>query len=384
MELRNHLSAVRKARGVAAADLARRAGVSRQTIYAIEAGSYVPNTEVTLRLARELEVPVEQLFSLGGAEPSSQVRPQPVPFEVLSALPTAKGLPVRLCRVGDRLVGVPVQAVPYQIPEADGVMIAASKATRGDGQQASLSPFPPQDEPGTAVQRRIAIAGCDPASGLVARMAERKSEGGLEIVSAPASSKLALKWLQQGKVHIAGAHIEDAETGEFNLPYLRRHWPDEDFAVVNFARWEEGLVTAPGNPLGIKTVAALAHRGVRFINREPGSGSRSLLDRMLKDAQVPAAKVGGYERIAYGHLAAAYLVHTGDADCCLATRSAANAFGLDFVPLRAERYDFVLRRETLELPAVQMFLDVLQRSNLRRKLEVLAGYDTSQTGAVLA
>ncbi|MBS1832145.1 MAG: molybdate metabolism transcriptional regulator, partial [Acidobacteria bacterium] len=88
--------------------------------------------------------------------------------------------------------------------------------------------------------------------------------------------------------------------------------------------------------------------------------------------------------IAYGHLAAAYLVHTGDADCCLATRSAANAFGLDFVPLRAERDGVVLRREALELPAVQMFLDVLQRSNLRRKLEVLAGYDTSQTGAVLA
>lgn len=380
MELRNHLSAVRKARGVAAADLAKRAGISRQTIYAIEAGSYVPNTEVTLRLARELEVPVEELFSLAG--PEAGVLPPPVPVEVLSAQPAAKGAALRLCRVGDRLVGVPVQAVPYQIPESDGVMVAVEKGTKKDRSTpgCAVSPF----VSGAESYRRIAVAGCDPAAGLVARMAERKGDGGLEIVNVPGSSKLVLDWMQQGKVHIAGAHIEDTATGEFNLPYLRRQWPREDFAVVSFARWEEGLVTAPGNPLGIQTVSGLTRRGVRFVNREAGSGSRALLDRLLDEGGIPTAKVQGYERVAYGHLAAAYLVHTGDADCCLATRSAANAFHLDFVPLRAERYDFVLRRETLDVPAVQTFLDVLQRSSLRRKLEVLAGYDTSQTGAVLA
>ncbi|BDC49538.1 hypothetical protein F183_A18540 [Bryobacterales bacterium F-183] len=372
MELRNKLGAVRRARGVAAAELAKRAGISRQTIYAIEAGSYVPNTEVTLRLARELEVSVEELFSLEGSE----VAPTAVPFEVLSAAPAAKGAAVRLCRVGDRLIGVPVQAAPYQIPESDGVI-----AKVGAKLQASLSPFAPAETGGA---RGIVVAGCDPASGLVARMAERKSEGGLEIVSAPASSKLALEWVQQGKVHVAGAHIEDVETGEFNLPYLRRQWPREEFAVIQFARWEQGFVVTPGNPLGLKTAAGLARSGVRFVNREAGSGSRALLDRLLADAGLPTAKVQGYDRVAHGHLAAAYAVSTGDADCCLATRSAANAFGLDFVPVRAERYDFVLRRQMLDLPAVQMFLDVLQRSQLRRKLEVLAGYDTTHMGAVLA
>jgi molybdate-binding protein len=317
---------------------------------------------------------VEELFSLAG--PEASVLPPPVPVEVLSAQPAAKGAAMRLCRVGDRLVGVPVQAVPYQIPESDGVMVAAGGGNKAD----RVAPF----AAGAESYRRITVAGCDPAAGLVARMAERQGDGGLEIVNVPGSSKLVLDWLQQGKVHIAGAHIEDTATGEFNLPYLRRQWPREDFAVVSFARWEEGLVTAPGNPLGIQTVSGLTRRGVRFVNREPGSGSRALLDQLLADAGVPTSKVHGYERVAYGHLAAAYLVHTGDADCCLATRSAANAFHLDFVPLRAERYDFVLRRETLDVPAVQTFLDVLQRASLRRKLEVLAGYDTSQTGAVLA
>jgi putative molybdopterin biosynthesis protein len=184
-------------------------------------------------------------------------------------------------------------------------------------------------------------------------------------------------------VHIAGSHLEDPDTGEFNLPFLRSRYPDEDLTVVTFARWEEGFVVAPGNPKKIKRAGDLSVKGVSFVNREPGSGSRALLDRMLADSAVPSAKIRGYERVAYGHLAAAFSVLSGDADCCLATRSAAQTFGLDFVPLRSERYDLVMRRATLELPAVQSFVDVLQRAVLRRKLEVLAGYDTAQTGTVL-
>jgi len=127
-----------------------------------------------------------------------------------------------------------------------------------------------------------------------------------------------------------------------------------------------------------------ARRGVRLVNREAGSGSRALLDNLLAEAGVPHTKLAGYQRVAYGHLAAAYAVCSYEADCCIATRSAAQTFGLHFVPIQSERYDFVMRGKSLELPAVQSFLDVLQRASLRRKLEVLAGYDTAQTGVVLA
>jgi len=95
-------------------------------------------------------------------------------------------------------------------------------------------------------------------------------------------------------------------------------------------------------------------------------------------------RIQGYERVAHGHLAAAYCVVSREADVCLATRSAAKTFGLDFTPLHSERYDLVIRKRTADLPAVKAFLDVLQRSTLRRKLEVLAGYDTSETGSVVA
>ena len=115
----NRLAQVRKTRGVGASDLARRVHVSRQTIYAIEAGTYVPNTEVALNLARELEVTVDELFSL---QPGSQKSPESLAAEVLSAAAPAKGQPVRICQIGSRWIGVPVSASPYYLPEADGIV----------------------------------------------------------------------------------------------------------------------------------------------------------------------------------------------------------------------------------------------------------------------
>jgi putative molybdopterin biosynthesis protein len=290
------------------------------------------------------------------------------------ATPPAKGQPVRICQVGSRWVTVPVSATPYYMPDADGIVKRASRATG----RADLFIFA-KDE---AAQRRLVLAGCDPASSLLSNMVERIS--GVEIISAAASSKLALTWLKEGKVHIAGSHLEDPKTGEFNLPFVREVLPDDDLNVITFARWEEGLIVASGNPKRIRKPEDLTHRGVRFVNRERGSGSRALLDKLLQQTAVPATKVSGYDRVAYGHLAAAYCVLSGDADACIATRSAAQTFGLDFISLHSARYDLVMRKKTAALPAAKAFLDVLQRATLRRKLEMLAGYDTSQTGTLLA
>ena len=369
--VQSRLAEIRKSRGVGAADLARRVRVSRQTIYAIELGTYVPNTEVALHLARDLEVGIDELFLLQEGHPK---RSESVAAEVLSSGPFVKGQPVRVCQIGSRWVSVPVSASPFYMPEADGVI----KKTGKRNSRADLIVFAKEE----AAQKRLVIAGCDPATGLLAHMVEKIS--GVEIVSAAASSKLALTWLSEGKVHVAGSHLEDPKTGEFNLPYISKQFPDEDFSVVTFARWEEGFVVAAGNPKRIRKVEDLARKNVRFVNREPGSGSRGLLDNLLDKAGMNGKKLHGYDRIAHGHLAAAYSVLSREADVCLATRSAAQTFRLDFVPLHSERYDLVMRKRTADLPAMKAFLDVLQRATLRRKLEVLAGYDTSQTGTVLA
>ncbi|MBL8241108.1 MAG: helix-turn-helix domain-containing protein [Bryobacterales bacterium] len=370
VRVENRLAQIRKSRGVGASDLARRVNVSRQTIHAIEAGTYVPNTEVALHLARHLEVSVDELFAL---KEDAAAGPELLSADMLSAEPAVPGQPVRVSQVGSRWVSVPVSALPFYMPEADGIVKSAGRA-KGRAQMLVFA----NDG---AARKRLVLAGCDPATGLLTSMVEKSS--GVEVVAAGASSRLALHWMVEGKVHIAGSHLEDPKSGEFNLPFLRKQFPGEELTVVTFARWEEGFVVAPGNPKGIQKPEDLARRGTRIANREPGSGSRALLDRLLETAGVETARVFGYNKVAFGHLAAAYTVVTGEADACLATRSAAQAFHLDFVPLHSARYDLVMRRQTAQLPAVQAFLDVLQRAALRRKLEVLAGYDTSTTGAIV-
>jgi putative molybdopterin biosynthesis protein len=362
----NRLNSIRKARGLSAAELARHAGVSRQTIHAIEAGAYVPNTVVALRLASLLETTVEEIFEL---PPPDAAKPQQLRAAVLSRAVIHAGTPVRLCEIGERQVAVPVNGAPFCLPEADAIV---AKAMRGAWADLSVIAEPP------AGVKAVLVAGCDPAIGLLAR--EVRREASIELIAAAASSRLALEWLKEGKVHIAGSHLRDAATGEFNLPYLRRQFPGEDLVIITFAHWEEGFLTAPGNPLGICEAGDLARPGLRMVNREQGAGSRALLDRLLKGAGLAPARVSGYDCLAQGHLAAAYAVYRGDADCCIATRSAALAFGLGFVPLEQERYDFVLRRESLKLQPVQAVLDTLQRSSLRRRLESQAGYETAHTG----
>jgi molybdate-binding protein/DNA-binding XRE family transcriptional regulator len=353
-----------------ASDLAKRVGVTRQTIYAIEAGSYVPNTEVTLQLARVLEVRVEELFSLPIEPPEDAAT---VHSEYLGQHLPANGQAVRVCRVGARWVSVPVDARPYHLPEADAVVAGSSKH-----QKAKLCLFSEEE----SLRNKIVLAGCDPATSLLARMVERLS--GIEIVHAPASSQLALDWLKEGKVHIAGSHLQDPDTSEFNIPFIRRQFANRDMAIVTFARWEEGFVVAPGNPKNIRGAEDLHRKNVTLMNREPGSGSRALLDTLIGKLSLKPKEILGYNHVAFGHLSAAHAVLTGEGDCCIATRSAAQTFGLDFVPLRSEQYDFVLHRETFRLAAVEALIDALQRASLRRKLETLAGYDTSQTGVVRA
>jgi molybdate-binding protein len=172
--------------------------------------------------------------------------------------------------------------------------------------------------------------------------------------------------------------LRDAATGEFNLPFLS----EEDFVVVTFAHWEQGLVVARGNPLGIRGVGDLA--GLRMWNREEGAGARQLLEERMREAGMRANDVVGLGRVARGHLAVAYQVAQGAADACVATRASARAFGLEFVALQRERYDLVMRRSLMQQKgAAEGLLDVLQRAVLRRKLEGLAGYDTRETGRVV-
>jgi putative molybdopterin biosynthesis protein len=373
MQTRNNLAVIRQKRGFAVATLAAQISVKRQTIYAIEAGSYIPNTLVALKLAQALEVSVEDLFSIEeerNALPSFEQVDFLVPSHGETLQPSQL---VRLGRVGRRVVAVPASPIPTALPNADGLVLKINRLNRGTVQ--------PLDEE-VSRANALVVAGCDPGMSVLASQLRRFSDA--QLIVAGCSSSQALRWLKEKRIHVAGTHLRDESTGESNLPAVRKLFPRGGYRVITFANWEEGLVVARGNPKGVRRIEDLSRKGVRFVNRERGAGSRFLLDSLLQKQGIAPSAVRGYEQTAYGHIPAAWYVHSGEVDCCIAVRAAAQAFGLGFVPLVTERYDLIVPEAYLDLQPVQIMLDVMNRSSLKRELEALGGYDTSQTGRVVA
>ena len=366
--IENHLAAFRQKRGYAAAQLAKLAGVSRQTVYAIEAGTFVPNTALALRLARLLETGVEDLFVLSGENPAPELRTARATL-IPGGEPAQPGQPVELGRVDRRLIASSPSPIPWYFPASDAVV---EGAVRRSG-KARVRVFHADED----FRNRIVVAGCDPAISVLARHVQA---AGVDLVLAHRNSSQALALLKDGSVHIAGTHLRDETSGESNIPEIGRLFPKKSVAVITFAVWEEGIVTARGNPKGIRGVEDFARKDIRIVNREAGAGSRRLLDSRLERLGIESRRVTGYEREILGHLPAAWQVQSGAADGCIATRGAARVFGLGFLPLMSERYDFVIRRQHLSLPAVQTLFDILGRTNFRRELETLGGYDTRSAG----
>jgi len=370
MDVQNNLTELRQKRGISAAKLAAAVGVSRQTIYAIESGKYVPNAVVVLKLADVLGVAVEEVFRLQSSQPPT-ARVEEV--ELLSEDWSARaGQPVALCRVSGRLIGAPPEAGTWSLPEADGVLVnlkgsakTASKAcveVLGDGQK---------------FDDRVLMAGCDPGASVLVRHLRRQ---GVELVMSYQNSSRSLELLKKGLIHIAGTHILAGQSGESNLPKIHKMFGEDEVAVFSFALWEEGIAVAPGNPKEIRGIEDLARREVRISNREVGAGSRVLLDSLLAKAGIGGELVSGYDKIALGHLPSARQVQMGKADCCMNTSAAARVFGLDMVPLVSKRYDLVLYKKYLRLPQVQAVLDTLARASFRHELESLGGYEMKMAG----
>jgi putative molybdopterin biosynthesis protein len=232
-----------------------------------------------------------------------------------------------------------------------------------------------------SINRQVALAGCDPAISLAADYLNRSGGGGL--FAFVLGSGAAIDALNRGEIHVAGIHLVDEESGECNLPYLRRHLTGPEHVVVTFAEWEEGLLVAAGNPKAVRSISDLAQANVRFINREPGSGARRLLDRQLAAQGILPGRVHGYDHAVRSHLELAWMINAGLADAGIGVQTAALAFGLGFIPLQRERYDLVIPRLHYEThPGVKALLDILFSGSFRAEIEALGGYDTRASGKV--
>ena len=194
--------------------------------------------------------------------------------------------------------------------------------------------------------------------------------------------------LQRREAHLAGAHLLDEETGDYNVGHVRRVLSSQGVRVVlvGFVGRVQGLIVERGNPLDIRSVEDLARDDVRFVNRQPGAGTRLLLDHELRRRAMTPDQVTGYAREEGSHVAVAAAVASGAADCALGIQAAAQAHGLDFVPLSNERYDLVIPVEHYESALLAPLLTLLRRpdADFLQAVAALGGYTTESMGKVLA
>jgi putative molybdopterin biosynthesis protein len=202
-------------------------------------------------------------------------------------------------------------------------------------------------------------------------------QGLMLLFSLPVGSLDGLVYLRQGLCQISGSHLLD-ENGNYNTSFVRHLFPDRDVKIITLAHRNQGLMVAEGNPKGVKELADLAQPNIRFVNRNPGSGTRLWLDTNLRSRKIPVDHIHGYENTVKTHTEAAALIQAGKADAAIGLQAAAHQHGLDFIPLFEERYDLVLPREQEKFLAP--LLDYIQTNGFRKSLVSLPGYNTAHSG----
>lgn len=284
-------------------------------------------------------------------------------------------------RVGDALLAAPIArgaGVITSLVRADGIVVLP----RGvQGQEAGTKVRVRLYRAPDALERTIfAIGSHDMTLDLLAQYLMLR---GRRLVSANVGSQGGLVALRRGEAHLAGTHLLDPLTGEYNISALHMYLPDTPVQLITWVGREQGLLVSKGNPRGIQSLADLAREDVTFVNRQRGAGTRVLLDYHLGRLGILAEQVRGYDQEEYTHLAVAAAVASGRATTGLGITAAARALELDFIPLFHERYDLAIPCRFLHDGLLDPLFELTRDAPFRLAVAALPGYDISQMGHVV-
>lgn len=287
---------------------------------------------------------------------------------------------VSVGEVGDKVMVTPISrgaGVITSLVRADGILkIPRFSEGQDAGDRVVVHLYRSKNEIKRTV---VAIGSHDLTIDLLAQfLAER--DGGFRLMSANVGSLGGLVALRRGEAHLAGSHLLDPAIGIYNESYIKRYVPDREIVVVTLVGRQQGWIVPAGNPRGLSGWLDAADPDLQFVNRQRGAGTRVLLDYELSQRGVDPAKMRGYEREEYTHLAVAAAVASGAADVGLGIMGAARALDLDFVPLASEQYELVIPLEYYESALLRPLLDTLNDDRFKSAVDQLPGYDTNPMG----
>ncbi len=333
-------------------------------------------------IAREILQPALEKF-LGCAAPVYPTVRAVVPKKIASHLGLEEFIRVTLGRVGEKLVAVPLArgaGVITTMVHADGLLrIPSLVEGLNAGEEIEVSLLRPERD----IENTVLCTGShDLAIGVLEDQLKLRHPE-LKIAATNVGSLGGLLALQRGETHIAGTHLLDAETGVYNIPDIKRTIPKTPVVLIHLAEREQGLLVARGNPKTIGGLKDLTGKDIQFVNRQPGSGTRVLLDYELKKRLVDPDSIRGYEREEFTHMAVGVAVASGLADAGLGVRAAAQALGLDFIPISSEPYDLLFLRSFFDSERGAWLMEAIRCDAFKRAISSLGGYDARRSGEVL-
>ncbi len=323
---------------------------------------------------------LEQWFHQPEEEPA--VRPAVLSKTVMSGLKYREFVRVRLGQVGEKLTASPLgrgSGVVSSFMKADGILEIPQEV---EGLNAgSAVPVRLLKPPALFSRALVVIGSHDPLLDEVADLL-RIADPSLSMSSSHVGSMGGIMAVKRGEAHAAGVHLLDEESGGYNTAFIRRYFPQGGVCLVECVGRTQGLMLPPGNPKGVAGIRDLTAPGLRYVNRQKGSGTRILIDYLCKKEGIDAAEICGYDREEFTHTSVAVQIASGTADAGMGIYSAAKLYGLDFLPVCMEQYDLLIPDSAWDTEPVQRLIDVLQSQAFRDRLEAMGGYQADRPGRI--
>ena len=302
---------------------------------------------------------------------------------VVSGLKYQEYVRLRLGYVGNSLMASPLprgSGVVSSFMKADG-MLEVPQGTEGyhAGEEVRIRLL---KDKGQLRNTLVVIGSHDPLLDELADLIHREDRR-ISLSSAHVGSMGGIMAVRRGEAHAAGIHLLDTETGEYNRRYIKKYFPHGGVYLVRCVGRQQGLMLQKGNPLGLQSFADIAREGVRYVNRQKGSGTRILTDYLCQKEGIDPDRIYGYEREEVTHNAVAVQIAEGSADAGMGIYSAAKLYKLDFLPICVEEYDLLVPEKVWNTELVRQLIRTLKSGEFRERIEAMGGYTLDRPGEVI-